>query len=56
MKKYIDEYGEILTENQLFADYQEQFRADEYFRDLFPTYADYINECCGKNGTLAIIE
>lgn len=56
MKRYIDEYGGILTENQLRADYSEQFATDEYFRDLFPTFSEYLRDCCGKNGTLTIIE
>lgn len=55
MKKYIDENNNIITESELKADYNEFFNTDEYFKDAFPTFADYEKDCTGKNGTLTRI-
>lgn len=46
-KEFIDtETGEVITEDDLYAEY----RANEISAEI--TFAEYITNCCAKNGTL----
>ena len=46
-KEFLDtETGEVITEDDLYAEY----RANEISAEI--TFAEYITNCCAKNGTL----
>ena len=44
---YLDERGFYVTESELL-----QYWQYEEDHDDLPTFADYLRECCGRNGTL----
>jgi hypothetical protein len=46
---YYDERGYFLTESELHKSFAELKANDETDCE---TYAEYVRECCGKNGTL----
>ena len=49
-REFLDtETGEVITEDALYIEY----RANEIFTEI--TFAEYITNCCAKNGTLEVI-
>lgn len=41
-----------ITSETLFKEYEEFLLEYDDFKDKYPTFDDYINECTSKNGTL----
>lgn len=53
MKRYKDENGTVITENELFAEYQELKANGDTEAE---TFTDYIINCTDGNGTLTEIQ
>ena len=49
------EYCTVITEQKLRADYDELKATDSDFCGMHNTFEQYVNACCGKNGTLQLL-
>jgi hypothetical protein len=45
----------VITEQALRADFDELKATDSEFNSMYSTFEQYVNTCCGKNGTLQLL-
>jgi hypothetical protein len=50
-----NEHCTVITEKALRADYDELKATDSEFSSMYSTFEQYVEACCGKNGTLQLL-